>query len=201
MATESGGFRWTEQRRKAVEMVLAGRTDKQIADELGCHKNSVFNWRHKPEFLMEVKRKLDEYATRTRLRRVRETGILTDVLSGKVAKALQEDDVNRVSVYAREYHAFRAEERQDFGDNVQRVEGRFQIDGTQTVNVNQTHSISFKNFLSEHVNEVDVTDAANAETPQDAVRLLAQRALQDTDLLDMIDAEDKKEAAQLANGT
>lgn len=190
---EKPAFRWTEQKRQAAEMVVDGRTDQEIATKLGCHRNSVYNWRHTAEFSAECQKKLEEYAARTRLKRIRETGLLTDAIAGKLAKALKEDSLNGVAVLGREYHAFRADERADFGDNVRRIEGKLTVTGSHSVEVRGT-SRSFKDFLNDSAEVIDVTPVVEAshEGPQKALVALTESALQNSDLLDQIHAEDQE---------
>lgn len=46
----------TEQHYEAIRMTLEGRTNVDIARELGVHRNTVSNWTKDPTFAREVKR-------------------------------------------------------------------------------------------------------------------------------------------------
>ena len=76
----------SQQQRNAVELVLQGKADTQVAEALGVHRSTIFRWRHRhPAFCAELnsrRRELCEAA------RERFKGLLTKAI------AAIEDELN-----------------------------------------------------------------------------------------------------------
>jgi len=73
-------FRFTEQKRQAVDLVAIGMPKAQIARALGVHRNTVNGWCATPAFVAAVQERLAERISTTRLRRMAETSAHGDHL-------------------------------------------------------------------------------------------------------------------------
>lgn len=182
-------WQWTKVKRKAVQLVLEGYSDRDIGDKLGKHRNTILAWRHTPEFALEVKEQMEQFATRLKLKRIRQTTALTDVFVSKLATAANEDNLAKVGTYGREFHAMRMEERQDLGDNIKRVDARVQVDGKHEHTVT---GVGFREFLEKNADVIDAEVVAAAGSEADAVVLAAQQVLQHSDYLEQLHEQDKQ---------
>lgn len=60
-------FEWTKPRIDAVELLAARNlTHQEIADRVGIHRQTLWEWRRNPEFLKRVEEAVEEYRAETR---------------------------------------------------------------------------------------------------------------------------------------
>lgn len=188
---------WTPDREKACQQVVAGIPKTQIADQLKVHRNTVSNWCKHPEFVARVRELTDDRVNTTRQRRHVETQIFTDKVSklahSQLDAALKNPKdgtaVRAARDWLAEYRAFRAEERQDTGDNVAHV--KHEHEGA----INHSHTLtakSFKGFMQDALGS-NIIDAECIEaTDVHGIILQAtQQALIDGSLLDDLAEEER----------
>ena len=196
-------WKWTRVKRKAIKLILQGRSNVQIAKELGKHRHTIRRWKETDEFRAETLRQAHEYANQKRFKRVYETGAMTDSVARHAVKTLTKLEKNRkvsgaefsrALSFLREYRAFRAEERQDFGDNVQRMEvgGGFTvgITGESGAPKTVTGEQSFKDFLQKSAASMPKRVIQGVTTPAEALVAVTREALKNTDVLDKLHEED-----------
>lgn len=210
-----GVWKWTKKKRAAIKLILQGRTDVSIAEQLGIHRHTVRNWKRHPEFHAEVMTAAREYVNRKRFQRVSETGIITDQLAAQVVTRLNEimnrgkkgkpgavaqADINALQLFMREFREFRSHERADFGDDVKRVEGRLQIFGDDSGAVPKSTKAaqSFKQFVEQHADKLPERIITSATNAQDAILSVARELLQQTEIVNEIFEEE--EAGQKDEG-
>lgn len=189
--------RWGTKKREALRLALHGAGPVEIAAKLGIHRNTVTNWAKSPEWLNEIRRSMGENQLSSKLRRVYTTTLLTDKLASHALKALDETDIDttKAGLFLREHANYVKLEREQYGEQPGGGEG-----GHPAININiggaplqaensapTTASIPFKEFLDQLPSTMEI----EADSPQEAVATLTQRALQDTELLDKVRTEDK----------
>lgn len=195
---------WDEQREKAVDLAVAGWSNKQIATELGVHRNTVSNWKNHPEFQKRIAKSNNEHAEIVRQRRARETNMLNDRIAKLSADAIERVEkkpqdahaVRDMKALLEEYRAMRGEERQDIGDNVQRHE----VSGSvQHSHEHSVRGMSFKELMKSAMakhNIIDVTAVEVIENPLLALANIAQQTVLRDGVLDEIAEEDHAEAVR-----
>jgi len=199
-------WEWTTDRERCLDYLLAGMPKRQIARELGVHRNTVNNWTARPEFIHEARKRFDEHVNSTRVRRLMETNSFTSRIAKMISKHLDAaetkgdaTEMRRAMEWMREYRQFRDQERQDTGDNVQRVQhsGGLLVGGEGEMH-HTTHKASFKDFLESMIDDGVVdTDAIEIDTPPgEVIRQVVQQSLTDGGLLDTINEEDKVEGGE-----
>lgn len=211
-AAKSGGlakasrqsWKWTKSKRAAVKLVVQGRSDIQIAKEIGKHRHTIRKWKQAPEFNAACMEAAREYVNRVRYKRVYETGVITDHLSGHVAKCLAHlqatelTDVTQVHLSQlqtclREYREFRAQERSDFGDDVSRIEGKFSFVGGGGAGAspeNEVSSQSLHALLETHQDKIPERAITGAANVTEALVEATRQVLQNTDVLEKMYEEE-----------
>lgn len=197
-AASDDTWTWTPEREKCLDRVLAGWPKKQIAEDLGVHRNTISNWCAHPEFQARVREQQGEHQLATRQRRLRETNMFTDRLARLASKQLDAvekfpmDDraIRRARDFLTEYREFREQERIDSGENIQRHQHA--VIGEVNHNV-QVTSQSFKSFLEDAITsgviDVEAIDTSDAHA---LMTSLTQQALLETDLLDRLTEEEAR---------
>ena len=195
-------WKWTKRKRKAVQLLVKGQPITRIADELGVHRNTIRNWRDTPEFNASVMSAAREYVNHTRYKRVHETGIITDQLARQVASKLSklgkaeanQVDLNHLQVFLREYREFRSQERSDFGDDIKRYEGTFNVAmaGGETATPGGEASMqSFKRFVEDNAGKIPERLVTDSESAQEALVEATKVLLRETELLEDLHQEDE----------
>lgn len=212
---------WADERRsKCLDMVLIGTPKAVIARELEVHRNTINNWCQDPRFIAEANQRVREHQSSKRLRRMMTTNQINDrverVLNAatremaekvtddgkfKAGQRISGEEMRTMREIAYEYRAFREEERKDFGDDVKKI--AMQSQHTLTGDVHVTHSINdtpFKEFFKQAVERkiIDV-ESIEGETQGHLLLEAATQVMQETDILDIIEEEDRASEALVAN--
>lgn len=196
-------WKWSPKKREALNLLLSGGTVTQVAERVGVHRNTLTNWTKTHAWLQEQKRYIEEEQISSRLRRVKTTAVIADKLGakalGELSKELSEIDPTRAGLMLREHLNYTKSERDLYGENQQGQGGP----GT-AININlggpngaplpsaehqATALTSFTQFLAAY----DPVLAVVAHSPQEAAALLAEKVLQESNLLDTIREEDREE--------
>ena len=196
-------WKWTKSKRAAVKLVVQGRSDIQIAKEVGKHRHTVRKWKQTPEFNAACMEAAREYVNRVRYKRVYETGVITDHLSGHVAKCLAHlqatelTDVTQVHMSQlqtclREYREFRAQERSDFGDDVSRGEVNLRVFGGAAASQesDQVSGQSLRDLLEANQDKIPERVISGAASTTEALVEGVRQVLQNTDVLNQMYEED-----------
>jgi len=122
---------WSRLKWCALRRVLAGWTDVATAEQLGVSRNTIRAWRRHPTFHAEAVRRVRDHAATIRLRRMWQSGVLLDRLTGLVAQslikldkgdALTRTEIGALITFLSEYRAMRELERGDFADIANAIE-------------------------------------------------------------------------------
>jgi hypothetical protein len=192
-------WKWTKARRDALKLVLSGTPIVDVAERVKAHRNTIMGWMKQPEWMAEAQRAISESQVTTKLRRLKMTSIITDKLGVHSLKALEGDSIANVqeaNLALRAHLEYVRSERDLFGEGEQQggqpagvhihlgAPGQPQAVGS----VNQATSLlSFREFMLKY----DPGLAVVAHSPQEAALLLAEKVLQESNLLDIIREEDR----------
>lgn len=98
---------WTEPKYRAAELLAKGYSQRYIADELGVHRNTIYNWQKVPEFCEYVDSIVLETGLalkKTRIAKLkRMAGSLETVFDKKVEELLKNCTWERLKDISAEY--------------------------------------------------------------------------------------------------
>lgn len=195
---------WSKKKKEALRLVMGGSAIVDVAEKVGAHRNSIMLWMKAPEWLAEAQRLVGEGQLSTKLRRLKMTSVIADQLGVKAVQALKDDNFNPATtgLLLREHTSYVKAERELYGEGAQPQQGSqggtIQIvlggsgpnaaspvdEGKQATAV-----LALKDFMKGY----DPNLAVVAHSPQEAMLLLAEKVLQESNLLDMIREEDRAE--------
>lgn len=200
-------FEGDPKREKALELAFGGASNKLIATQLDVHRNTVSNWRDNPYFMEALAKLHGDRLGAMRARRAQQTSNFADRLAALADNALTTieqkvktgnpvalSDRQTLRDWMQEYRATRQEERIDSGDNGVRVQHSGVVGVGVFGEVNHTHSIkgsSFKEFTSKALRSKVIDIKAIEESKEEPLVALVEAVLGDTDLLDIIQEEDR----------
>lgn len=52
---------------KAIELLLTGKSNNDIAFELGIDRSTLYRWKQEPEFIVEMNKQINEYTEQARI--------------------------------------------------------------------------------------------------------------------------------------
>lgn len=195
-------WKWTTKKWKALKLMLAGASVLQVAKSIGKHRNTVHNWSNHPVWQAEMATRLRQMQSSTKLRRVRATTVLADKLASKSLKLLSgkasKIDVARAGLVGRMHLEYAKAERAFFGENAE-------SGATPMVNIivggnspgsvapvadekASTAVLAFEEFMMKYSPDL----AVEASSPQEAAALIAEKVLQESNLVDIIREEDRE---------
>lgn len=195
---------WSKKKKEALRMLMAGSTVVDVAEKIGAHRNTITLWMKAPEWTIEAQRYVSEGQLSTKLRRLKMTSVLADQLGVKAVQALKDDNLDpvRAGLLLREHTSYVKAERDLYGETT----GGQNTGGQGTINIvlggtgpngaapvdegkQATAILSLKDFMKGY----DPGLAVVAHSPQEAMLLLAEKVLQESNLLDLIREEDRAE--------
>jgi len=196
-------WKWTKRKRRAVDLLVRGWSVRRIGEEIGASYVTVQRWKSSPEFVTAVLTRARDYVQRTRFKRVHETGLITDHLLAQIARCfarlndgglLTQAEVNRLAMLLREYRAFRSEERDDFGDDVRKVEGHFAFGITQPIRPSgeRIGDMSFKQFFEANSDKIPTEVFERSKTVAEALVLATRELIKNTDIVDQLFDEENE---------
>ena len=198
---------WDKKKRVAFRMAMEGAGPVDIAKKIGVHRNTIRNWSRTPEWLTELRTRIQEKQLSTKLRRLDVHEALTDTLSVRAAEAMggQIPSFQLTGIFLKEYREYMKAERELYGENVKGTGGagggQGNGGGGPLVNINlgntnpaeaesELDALAFKDFLKSGTADGETIEA---ESEQEALVLKARAMLKTTDILDRIHEADKKE--------
>lgn len=195
-------WKWTPKKREALNLMLSGGTVTQVAERVGVHRNTLTNWTKTPAWLAEQKRYIEEEQISSRLRRVKTTAIIADKLGAKalseLSKDLKEIDPTRAGLMLREHLNYTKSERDLYGENGQPQGGpgtaiNINVGGPNGTPLPSTeHQATALTSFTQFLEAYDPALAVVAHSPQEAAALMAEKVLQESNLLDTIREEDRE---------
>lgn len=97
-------FRWTSQTTEAAQLVADAELNyPQIAEKVGVARETLYNWRQKPEFLARVREHVEEFREHVRRRGIADRERRVDALHDRWRK-LQKIIEARALAYAKDAH-------------------------------------------------------------------------------------------------
>lgn len=198
--TDAGDdFKWSDKKRRCMELLLRGWTKTAIAKELGKHPNTITAWTNHPTFLKKLQDAMLEFSTATRLRRMRMTTMVNDRIANLGIDAIKAAEKAphslRKQTLARnwlsEFRSLRNEERLNFGESTD----------NRNVNTNMNHtghitagSRTFKEWMKEHADKgvIDASLVGNAKDGQEAVIEAVTHILVEGEYLAEVDKEGRE---------
>lgn len=198
-------WKWTKAKKEALRLTMNGAPVTEVAERLGVHRNSITNWMKHPAWLEEAQRQFNDSRTSSKFRRLKTTTIIADKLGVKAAQAIDKEegdvDVNRAGLFLRTHLEYAKAEKDIYsGDgngqqnaplvniNVQQNGGTSPSDKAADSR-RGTDLLSYKEFLRAY----DPNLAVVARSPQEADLLMAEKVLQESNLLDIIREEDREQ--------
>lgn len=195
-------WKWTEKKRAALKHVLDGKGVVEIGKLLDVHRNTVRNWLSDSTFQDAIRRRVSERQTNTKLKRLRATEILTDTLATRAAESIRDPqaiDPNKARLFLQEHRAYVREERDLYGEGqsggaqggpgtmvnivMGGQNGPSPVDGERR----STAMLAFSDFMAAY----DPAMTVIAATPQEAAARIAEKVLQESNLIDTIREEDR----------
>lgn len=200
---EEGGL--DAARLGLVERIVQGVPIAKIARQLNVHRNTIYNWLGEELVRKEIQRREGERMEQVERRRKLETEILADQVSRLTFKTM--DDLtknprssvtlNRFQQYAKEFRAWRQEERLDagFGQNgPQKHLHLHQHAGDDPSNSKKaTANMSFKKFIQDGLQKVELKTLPQASDAGELVKQVLREQLMNGDLIDKLDEEDRQD--------
>ena len=196
---------WTPDKRRFLRLLLQGWTISEIAREINKHRNTLRRWMRTPEFLQAAYDTLNEHKTAKRFRRIKATSIALDAIEENMLKGLLPEDhedydphaARRVHRWLQEFRSMRSQEREDFGDNVKRVEKTLDVTGGVEVNHQHNVEVSFTDLAKQVVKpgqKILASDAAEATGMLAAQVMMETEVLEDIHQQDLIEMQEMDEA-------
>lgn len=194
-------WKWSKKKKEAFSLLMKGLAITDVASKIGAHRNTLSLWMKAPEWVAEAQKYVGEKQLSTKLRRLTMTTAIADQLAAKSVKALEEEDIDpsTAGLMLRSHLEYVRAERDLFGDGEGQAQG-----GTgpalhihvgapgqpQPVGgpVQATAVLAFRDFMAKY----DPNLAVVARSPQEAAALLAEKVLQESNLLDTIREEDRE---------
>lgn len=191
---------WDKKKRVAFRMMLEGHPHISIAKHLGVHRNTIRNWSRTPEWLAEMRARIAEKQTATKLRRLSMTDEAIEKLNERFLSAVEpnsEMGPKMAAVFIKELREFIAAERKMYGEaagpgtpSQNSPVVNINLPGSGTTGLDSqssatTDTMSFKALLQAHNAPVDASNL------QDGMVAKAREILLNTDVLDRIREEDK----------
>jgi hypothetical protein len=196
---------WDKKKRVAFRMMLEGFGPVDIAKKIGVHRNTIRNWSHANEWLVELRNRIQEKQLSTKLRRLDLTEVLTDKLAVRAAQAINGEipSFQLTGIFLKEYREYTKSERELYGENNKGGGGgggpspqggalvNINVGGqtTPAENMSEIDAVSFRDFLKSRVAEGTTIEAENE---QEALVAATREILMHTDALDQIHEADKK---------
>ena len=192
---------WNKKKRVAFRMTLEGVSQTAIAKNLGVHRNTIRNWTRTREWLEELKARIQEKQLSTKLRRIGTMDTLVDSLTRK-AQDIADSPIPvhpaTASVFLKECREYVKTERDLYGENAKIAASggpngsmvNINIGGNDPsipVNVDMGGQ-AFKDFVKQNTAQGETIDAAS---PQEVLIAKTRSMLAGTDVLDLLNEEDK----------
>lgn len=198
-------WKWTKKKKEALNYLMKGHSVTDVASKVGAHRNTIMLWMKAPEWSAEAQRWVGEKQVSTKLRRLTMTTAIADQLAAKSVKALEDDEIDpsQAGLVLREHLNYVKAERDLFGENDQQAPhgpgtalhihlGAPGQPAPVNSEVQATAVMAFRDFMSKY----DPALAVVARSPQEAAALLAEKVLQESNLLDTIREEDRETMRQ-----
>jgi len=107
----------------AIELLLAGASNRVVSERLQVHRNTIGNWIREPRFRVELSRRADARMAEVKLRRLVQVTRLVDRLASVADRVLADAERNPRDRHAQRaarawlaaYRRARAAERLDVG--------------------------------------------------------------------------------------
>jgi hypothetical protein len=193
-------WKWNKKKRNALKLFCDGLTLSQIAEETGKPRKTIRHWLSTPEFQGEVLTLMEEHKGSKRIRRMRFTSTMLDTVERNVSQIVDDADktgvnhgtlLRRLRGWLDQYRSLRSEERADFGDNVQRVEGQLRFQGRIR---HENQSVTTMTFAEMAKDIIVPGTLIEANSSQEATAKIVEKVLTEGDFLEKLHAEEASDA-------
>lgn len=208
---------WSKSKRRAVELLCKGVSKTQIAEVLGKGRRTIIRWSQDPVFRAACEEWASEEMRKRRGKRIHSIGVISDTVTRILNKhlkhmdekigggqSLSKEGIQQLSMLFRENREMFNQQRQDFGDNVDRKDHRvsFQIfpgpgqvpgvtetERQQALKAAEVGGQSFESYLKSHGDPALLKLPAN--NPTQALVTVGRALAADSVLLDALFEEDQ----------
>ena len=204
----SKGFKWSKKKRKAVRLLMEGKSNKQVARTLSLNEKTIRRWKSTPEFTAEYVMRRREHLEQHTNKDITHAALLKDQMAsmaaGQIADIQKSKDagqrtatqgqLNALQLYLREFRELKTTHRQDHGIDPRGGGSSINVNvgigmGPEGAPTTPVGSRSFKSFVDEHREKLP--ERVVARTPLEGLLNIAEELVNNTEMIEDLHKEEQ----------